>query len=93
MLYAYIRNKQLVNNRITTLTPDTGEDLSTPAEVADSLNTYFQSVFGKDNEVYHSLPHFAQRTCTSYDDDENTIFLIDALHQEIDRLEENKAIG
>ena len=92
MLYAYLRNKQLVNNIITTLNSYTG-DQSTPAEIADSLNTYFQSVFVKDNEVDHSLPHFAQRTCTICDDDENTIFSLEALHREIDRLEENKAIG
>ena len=44
MLYSYIRSKQLTNNRITTLTSDSGEDSSTPAEIAESLNTYFQSV-------------------------------------------------
>ena len=75
------------------LTSDTGEDLSTPAEKADSINTYFRSGFVKVNEVNHSFPHFAQRTCTSCDNDENTIFSIEALHREIDRLEENQAIG
>ena len=32
ILYSYIRSKQLTNNRITTLTSDSGEDLSTPAD-------------------------------------------------------------
>ena len=80
-----------MNNRTTSLTPDTGEDLSTPGEIADSLNAYFQSVFVNDNEVEHSLPHFAQRTCC--DDDGNTIFSLEALQREIERLEDNKVIG
>ena len=75
-----------MNERITTLSSDTGEDLSSPAEIADSLNTYFQSMFMKDNEVDHILPYFAQRTCTSFDDDANTIFSLEVLHREIDRL-------
>ena len=33
MLYSYIRSKQLTNNRITTTTSDSGEDLSTQAEI------------------------------------------------------------
>ena len=93
MLYTYIRNKQLVTHRIITLTSDTGEDLSTPAGKAESLNTYSQSLFVKDNEVDHSLPHFAQRNCTSCDDDANTIFSLEAMQREIDRLADNKAIG
>ena len=42
-----------MNNRITTISSDTGEDLSTPAEIADGLKTYFHSVFLKNNEVEH----------------------------------------
>ena len=34
------RSKQLTNNRNTTLTSDSGEYLSTPDEIAYSLNTY-----------------------------------------------------
>ena len=79
MLYSYIRNKQL-NNRITTLTSGTGEDMSTSAEIANSLNTYFQSLIVKDNEVDHILTRFAQRIFTSCDDDVNTIFSQEALH-------------
>ena len=93
MLYAYIRNKQLVNKRITTLTSNTAEELSNPAEIVDNFKTYLQSVFVKDNEVDQSLPHCAQRTCTRCDDDANTIFSLETLHREIDRLKENKAIG
>ena len=93
MLYSYIRSKQLTNNRITTLTSDSGEDLSTPAEIADSLNTYFQSVFVKDKTVEEGLPHFASRTCTSCNDDGKAIFTLEALHREIDNLKDNKAIG
>ena len=78
-----------MNNRITTLTSETVKYLPHAAEIADCLNIYFQSVFMKDNEVDHSLPHFAQRTCTSCDDDANTIFSLEALHRVIDRLEEN----
>ena len=93
MLYSYIRSKQLTNNRITTLTSDSGEDLSTTAEIADGLNTYFQSVFVKDKTVEEGLPHFASRTCISCNDDGKAIFTLEALHREIDNLKDNKAIG
>ena len=36
MLYSYIRS-----NKINTLNSESDEDLTTPAEIADSLNTYF----------------------------------------------------
>ena len=85
MLYSYIRSKQLTNNRITTLTSDSGEDMSAPAEITDSLNTYFQSVFVKEKTFDENLPHFASRTCTSCNDDGETIFTLDALYQEIDK--------
>ena len=75
------------------LTSDSGEDLSTPAEIADSLNTYFQSVFVKEKTVDEGLPHFASRTCTSCNDDGETIFTLEALYQEIDKLKDNKAKG
>ena len=88
MLYSYIRSKQLTNNRITTLTSDSGEDLSTPAEIADSLNTYFQSVFVKEKTVDESLPHFASRTCTSCNDDGEIIFTLEALfHRHLQKTE------
>ena len=45
------------------LTSDSGEDLSTPAKIADSLNTYFQSVFVKEKTVDEGLPHL-QNTLT-----------------------------
>ena len=93
LLYSYIRNKQQVNNKITTLTSDTGEDMSTPTEIVDSLNTYFQSVFVRDKNVDRELPHFTQRTGTECNDDENKIFTLEALYQAIDRLIEDKAIG
>ena len=47
----------------------------------------------KDNEVKNCLPYFDQRTCTNCDDDANTIFSLEALHQENEKLEENKAIS
>ena len=81
------------NNRITTLTSDFGEDLSTSAEIADSLNTYFQSVFVKEKTVEEGLPHFASRTCTSCNDDGKVIFKLETLHRAIDNLKDNKAIG
>ena len=93
MLYSYIRSKQLTNNRITTLTSDSGEDMSTPAEIADSLNTYFQSVFVKEKTVDEGIPHFASRTCTSCNDDGKAIFTLEALYQEIDNPTDNKGIG
>ena len=40
MLYSYIRSKQMTNNRFTALTSDSGEDLSTSAQIAKSLNNY-----------------------------------------------------
>ena len=92
MLYSYIRSKKLTNYRIITLTSDSGEDLSTPAEKADSLNTYFQSVFVKDKTVKEGLPHFAHRTCTSCNDDGEAIFTLDALYQKIDKLKITKLL-
>ena len=68
MLNAYIKNTQLVN-KIATLTSDTDVDFSTSAEKADSLKTFFQSFFVKDNEVDYSLTD--QITHTSCDDDGN----------------------
>ena len=68
LLYLYIRYKQVTNSRIIRSLSDSGEDLSTPAEIADGLNTYFQSVFVKEKSVYKSLHHFASRTCYSNDD-------------------------
>ena len=62
--------------------------MSTPAEIADSLNTYFQSVFVKEKTVDEGLPHFASRTCTSCNDDGETIFTLEALYQEIDKLKD-----
>ena len=93
MLYSYIRSKQLTNYRITALTSDSGEDLSTSAEIAESLNTYFQSVFVKEKTVDDGLPHFASRTCISCNDDGKNIFTLEALYREIDNLKDNKAIG
>ena len=69
MLFSYIKSKQLTNNRITTLTSDSGEELSTQSKIADSLNTYFHSVFVKDKAIDEGLPHFTHRTCTSCNDD------------------------
>ena len=93
MLYSYIRSKKLTNYRIITLTSDSGEDLSTPAEKADSLNTYFQSVFVKDKTVDEGLPHFTHRTCTSCNDDGDAIFTLEALNREIDKPKDKKIIG
>ena len=92
ILYSYIRSKQLTNNRITTLTSDSGEDFSTPAEIADSLKTYFQSAFVKDKTVDEGLLYFASRTSTSCNDDRKAIFTLETLHREIDNLKDNKAI-
>ena len=78
MLYSYIRSKQLTNNKLTTLTSDSGEDLSTPAVIADSLNTYFQSVLVKEKTFDECLPHFA-RTCFSINDDGKNIFALESL--------------
>ena len=50
-----VRNGNATNNRITPLTSDSDEDLSTPAEIADSLFTYFQSVFVKEKTVDEGL--------------------------------------
>ena len=47
----------------------------------------------KEKTVDESLPHFASRTCTSCNDDGKTIFTLEALYQEIDKLKDNKAIG
>ena len=93
MLYSYIISKHLTNNRITKLTSDSGEDLSTPAEIADSLNKYFESVFVKDKTVDECLPHITHRTCTSCNDDGDAIFTLETLYKEIDKLKDNKAIG
>ena len=86
ILYSYIRSKQNTNNRITTLTSDPGEDLSTSAQIADSLNTYFQSVFLKEKTVDEGLHNLASRTCTFFNDDGKAIFTLEALHREIDNL-------
>ena len=103
MLYSYIRsvNWQITELLITelqnywqiTLTYDSGEDLSTPAEIAESLNNYFQSVFVKEKTIDEGLPHFASRTCTSRNDDGKAIFTLQALYREIGNLKDNKAIG
>ena len=71
------------------LTSDSGEDLQNPAELADSLNTYFQTVFIKEKTVLKrkkdkGLPHFG---------DGKAIFSLEALYREIDNLKDNKAIG
>ena len=43
--------------------------ISAPVEIADSLNTYFQSVFGKEKYVDGGQHfHFSSRNCTSNDD-------------------------
>ena len=68
----------LHKNWQTTLTSDSGEDFSTPAEIADSLNTYFQSVFVKEK--------------TACNDDGEAIFTLEVLYQEIDKLKDNKTI-
>ena len=57
----YISSKQLTNNRSTPLTSDSGEDLLTSAKIADSIKTYFQSVFVKDKTVDEGLSHFTHR--------------------------------
>ena len=87
--FIYIRSKQLTNSRITALKSDSGESLSTPFEIAECLNTYFQSVFVKEKIVYESLPHIACRTCTSCNDDGKAKFTLEALHREIDNLKDN----
>ena len=66
------------------------EDFTIPAEIDYSLINYFQSA--KDSEVDHSLYHFAQKTCTSCDDDRNNIFSLETLNRKIDRME-IKTIG
>ena len=81
-----------MNNRTTTLTSDSGEDLLTSAEIADSLHTNFQPFYVKDKAVDEGLPHFAHRTCTSCNDDGEAIFTLEALYQEIEKLKDNKAI-
>ena len=83
MQYSYIRSKKVTNNRINKLTPDSCVDLSTPAEIADSINTYFQSVFVKEKTVYEGLLHCASRNCTSCNDDGKAIFTSEALYREI----------
>ena len=83
----------MTNNKITTLTSDSGEDLSTPVEIADSLNTYFQWVFVRDKTVDGYLPQYAQRTCTSCSDDGESIFTLEALYRKNDKLKDNKVIG
>ena len=65
ILYSYIRSKQLTNNRIITLKSDSGEDMSTPTEIADSLNTYFQSVFVKKLLMKVSLTLLAEPVLTA----------------------------
>ena len=67
--------------------------MSTPAEIADSLYTYLQSIFVKEKTVDESLPYFASRTCTSCNDDGETRFTLEALYQDIDKSKDNKAIG
>ena len=93
MLSPYIRSKHLTINRITTHTSDTGEDLSTPAEIAESLNTHFQLVFVREKTVDEGLLHFGHRTRISCNDDGEAIFTLEALYQENGKLKENKAIG
>ena len=77
MLYSYLRSKQLTNNRITTSTSDSGEEFSTPAKIADSLNTYIQKVFVKVKTV----SHFTHRTYTNCNDDGDAIFKLEDLYQ------------
>ena len=68
-----------------------GEDFSTPAKIADSLNAYFQSVFVKEKTVDEGLSHFTHR-CTSCNDDGDAKFSLEALYQEIDKLKDNNPI-
>ena len=81
ILHSYIRSKELTNNRITSLTSDSSEGLSTPAEKADSLNTYFQSVFVKEKTFDEGRSHFASRICTSCNDDGKAIFTLETLYR------------
>ena len=93
LLYSQIRNKQHGNNKITTLTSDTGEDMPAPTEIVDRLDTYFQSVFVRDKNFDRELPHFTQRTGSECNDDQNKIFTLKALYQTIDRLIDYNTIG
>ena len=66
--------------------------MSTLVEIADSLNTYFYSVFVKEKCVDENLPHFARRTCTS-NDDGKAIFTLKAQDREIYHLKDKNSIG
>ena len=90
MLYSYIRSKQPTNNIISSLISDSVDDLSSTAEIAYSLNTYFQSVFVRKKCLWKSL-HFASRTCTNCNDLKSYIY-IGSSYREIDNLKDNKAI-
>ncbi len=50
IIFSYIKNKQHVKTGITSLKNKQGEILTNPIEIAESLNTHFKEVFGRDEE-------------------------------------------
>ena len=60
LLYSYIKNKQHVKNSITLMKNKQGIKVTRPNEVADTLNTHFKDVFGKEED--DEMPSFEIRT-------------------------------
>ena len=90
-----------MQNRYRPISKKLKIDTSTRKVVVDFEGTLAKNLTNNRNyythtseiNVYQELLHFAQRNCTKCDVDENNIFTLKALHREIDKLKDYKAIS